>query len=446
MPQTLVEKHESIAHHRGGAKAWFFWCVASLFYVYEFFLRDAGSMIESDLQKTFDASAQEIGGVMSIYLWFYAPMQIVAGILLDKFGTRKTLPWAAILCVLGAVLFALSQNLWMLAISRAMLGLGSAFAFIGAIYLASVWFPPSRLALLAGLTIALGVVGGMIAQSPMAWLNDVVGWRSTVLITAGAGLLLSGLMLWTIPPRPQWFVELFCEEEKSITEFFKGLGQVMSNRQSLLVGIMAGMVWLPVSVFAALWGVRYLTGTLEISIAEAGIGVIIMYFGLLLGGPFWGFLSDRLHRRKLPIMVGIGLSCVVMLVIVLFNPGLTIYGVYSLLFVVGFMTSSQGVTFAMAAEIHSPKLGGIAIGVNNFLIMIIGAALMWGLGILLDYKAGPQLAEHAEKIPPQDFKFMMMAIPICLVIGFVLTFFMRDTHRLRLTDEESDSMPPVGHG
>lgn len=96
--------------HRSRLK-WFIWCLAVLFYFYEFVLRVSPGVMVPELMKAFDVTAYGVSIISAFYLYAYAPMQIPVGVLIDKLGLKKLLSSASILCGIGAILFSLSAYL-----------------------------------------------------------------------------------------------------------------------------------------------------------------------------------------------------------------------------------------------------------------------------------------------------------------------------------------------
>jgi len=91
------------------------------------------------------------------------------------------------------------------------MGIGGAFAVVGCLKLASSWFPVNRFALLVGLMVAVGMMGGVFGQAPVAKLVMAFGWRDTAIGGGLVGAILS-VILWLVvsnhPPKMQGnFVE-----------------------------------------------------------------------------------------------------------------------------------------------------------------------------------------------------------------------------------------------
>ena len=130
---------------RGKWYAWNFWGVVAIFTLYEFFIRVTPNANLDDLQKDLDATPGSIATAMSVYLWVYAPMQLLVGVLFDRYGTKYIVSTAAMICGVGCIIFSQADGLVAAGIGRGFIGVGSAFAFVGAVYVATVWFSPTVL-------------------------------------------------------------------------------------------------------------------------------------------------------------------------------------------------------------------------------------------------------------------------------------------------------------
>ena len=77
-------------------------------------------------------------------------------------------------------------------VTRFLIGVGCAFSLVGAMAVAGQWFPRERFALLAGLAMMFGMLGGVFGQAPLRMAVDASGWRMTM---ASVGIVGFGLML-----------------------------------------------------------------------------------------------------------------------------------------------------------------------------------------------------------------------------------------------------------
>ena len=285
---------------RGHWSGWIFWGFASVFFLYEFFVRVMPSVILSDLAVELDATPVALSSALAVYLWVYAPMQLLVGGLFDRFGTQFLIVGASAICGAGCLIFALGDSLTAVGISRGMAGFGSAFAFVGAVYVATVWFPPSRLALIAGITTAVGILGEVIGQTPMVDAVKDFGWRNVVLTVGWAGIAYAVVLWFVIPRRPAWFKERFTPEDETQISILRGMFRVLVSWPIWGLGLISAILYLPLSVVAAMWGNTFMEKAGGYTAEEASFATIVLALGWLLGSPIMGVLSDRWGSRRLP--------------------------------------------------------------------------------------------------------------------------------------------------
>ena len=163
---------------------------AALFFFYEFIQMNMFNAISADLMHAFSLNATGLGKLSAYY--FYANLLFlpIAGALLDRFSTRKIILSSLFLCIMGIAAFAMTSSFVWASIFRFMSGIGSAFCFLSSIRLASRWFPAKNMALVSGLIVTMAMLGGMIAQTPLTLLVELVGWRHALFFDASLGVII----------------------------------------------------------------------------------------------------------------------------------------------------------------------------------------------------------------------------------------------------------------
>ncbi len=426
-----MNQTEQTGLRRGKWYAWVFWGVVAVFTLYEFFIRVTPNAILDDLQKDLDATPGTIATAMSVYLWVYAPMQLLVGVLFDRYGTKYIVSTAAMVCGVGCIIFSQADGLVAAGIGRGFIGIGSAFAFVGAVYVATVWFSPSRLALITGITVGAGMIGDSIGQLPIAELVAVSSWQQVVLVSGVVGIGLGFVMLFVIPRRPAWFHEQFKDEQVDQPGLARSLASVLRNRQIWLIGCISAILYLPISILAALWGTSYLEKTMDIEADQASTLITALLIGFMIGCPIVGRISDTLHARKAPLIIGAVGGCITM-GLFLFAGSLNMSSMLFLMFIMGLCTSTQSITFAVAIEISPRELAGTAVGVCNFITMMVAAGLQnaigWALNTLVSDSSGPHApgsAHSYEHVTAGDFMIAMAIIPILFVASIGLCLILK---------------------
>ena len=115
------------------------------------------------LSEAFGLSALGVASIVGLFYYGYSPFSLVAGAAMDRLGPRRVLPIAAAVVGLGAFLFA-TGNREAASVGRLLQGAGGVFALVGAVYIASKNFPPSKAATLIGATQMFGMAGGSAGQ------------------------------------------------------------------------------------------------------------------------------------------------------------------------------------------------------------------------------------------------------------------------------------------
>ena len=425
-PPTASHLHEH--YPEGRARAWIAWSIPGLFFLYEFMIRVLPAVIEGPLQKQLGVSAGDIGLSMSFYYYAYGPMQIAVGVLLDKLGARGPLSIAALVCAIGALTFAAGSSLFGLGAGRFLMGFGSAFAYVGTVYVATIWFPGRRVAMISGLTVTLGMLGAITAESMLEFLLERQSWQSVVYGFAAAGVVLAILLAIMVPNRPQWFKKhMHDSAAQHVRPSARAcLKQVFCNRQTILLGLITGLVYLPVGTFAALWGFRYLNTVLHIEQAQSGLYVSIIFMGLAGGGPLLGWLSDWSGRRRLFLIAGTLLGLVSTSTLLLIPPGHDVLLMINLA-VIGLVVSILVISFPMAMEQNPCFARGTALTFVNLTQMLFAGVGQWVVGMLLDARSTTEGQATADALSPGQFKEAFLLLPICMLVAFILSLLIRET-------------------
>ena len=276
------------------------WLTGALFFFYAWVLRVAPSVMVEELMRDFAVGAAVLGHLSAAYFYGYAGMQIPVGVLLDRFGPRRLMTVAALVCAGGCVLFATGETLAAATVGRFLIGASAAFSLVGAMAIAGQWFRPDRFALLSGLAMALGMAGGVFGQAPLRLAVEATDWRTTTLLLAGAGALLAVAAWATV--RDRW------RGSGGLGNVLCGLGVVFRHRQTWLIALAGLATSAPLLGFAGLWGVPFLEAAYGLPRTSAATLTSTMFAGWGFGAPSFGWLSDRIGRRKAPLLIGLTLQ------------------------------------------------------------------------------------------------------------------------------------------
>lgn len=427
---------------------WLIVCCGMLFYCYNYFLRVSPSVMQNELTQAFHITATQFGTLAGFYYWAYTPMQIPAGMVYDKFGVRFVLCAAVLLAVAGLSVFISADNYTTAGYGRFMIGLGTAFAYIGTLKLASIWLPANRFATVAGLTTAIGMTSGALAQKYLTKVVESIGYQEALRTAVIAGIILSAIVIIFVRNRPKDANASMANEMQTpinIGQLLTALRLIFTNKQMWLIGIIGCLLYLPSSVFLDLWGIPYLKSVYQLTPEQAVQISSYTFYGWIISGPIIGMFSDKIKRRRMPLTVT-GFFAALLLCVVFYIPGLTLSGLYSIFFMIGFCCGAHPLCFALGKESNPIQISGTAVAVTNMLIMAGGAIFQPVVGKLLDLHAtSPVGANGLPVYTSSDYTFALSVIPIGVALGIFLSIFLKETYCESQASEADDRIfKPVG--
>ncbi|MCC5013540.1 MULTISPECIES: MFS transporter [unclassified Legionella] len=409
---------------RGDLMAWMVCLSAGLFFFYEFFQLNIFDVINQPLRDDFHLNAAQLSWMSSTYLWADILFLLPAGIILDRFSTRQVILSAMFICVIGTLGFALTHSFALACFFHFLSGIGNAFCFLSCVVLVSNWFPPRRQALVIGSLVTMAFLGGMMAHTPFAHLNEYYGWRNSLLIDGAVGVFL---LLWIykiVEDKPYIVSRRPTSGQAAI---LPGFLQALANRQNWLAGFYTSFLNLPIMVLCALWGASYLQVVHHLSEMAASNVVSLIFMGSILGCPLVGWLSDSQGRRK-PLMI-MGAIATLLAVLPLFmDLALSQFQLSILFFMLGLFTSTQVISYPLIAESNSTKNTGTATGIASVLIMGGGGVGQVIFGVLIQHHA----IASAQQYTVADFQYAMWIFPLTAVAALLAVLMTRETYCKRL--------------
>src|SRR6185436_8785235 len=289
------------------------WLITAVYYFYQYTLRSAPAVMMPELSDAFGLTAAGVATMAGLFYYGYSPFSLVAGAAMDRIGPPRVVPIGAATVGVGALLFA-TGNAELASVGRFLQGAGGVFALVGAAFIATTNFPASRAATLIGATQMFGMAGvsaGQFLVGPL--IAAGIAW-STFWIGMGIAGLAMSLLLFVLLPE--------AKPVQRDADRLKGAGQslllVFRNPQSILCGMIAGLLFIPTTIFDMIWGVRYLQEARGLDYASAVMRSAAVPFGWIIGCPLLGLLSDRIGRRK-PVIASGGIVLLLCLIWVLYG-------------------------------------------------------------------------------------------------------------------------------
>jgi len=375
--------------------AWIAFGIAATFFLFEFVTRVEPSLAANSIADFYGLTNRDFGTLASLFFWVYAPMQIVVGLLLDRYGAKRLILLGNFTCAAGVLIFAATDSVLVGGLGRALTGFGASFAFVAALWLANHWFPPGRFALLSGAINAIGMLGTAVGAVALSHFIARTGWHAAFVATGVVGFatFLASVLFLHEPAS-----HIATATIGAVEHFRQSLAEVAGHGRTWTLGIIGMLYYMPVDVYAGLWGTTELMKDHHLSPVEAQTAVSMIYWGTAVGSIAGGWLSDTLGHRKYLMFLGAALTGLAYAG-VLYLPG-TMVTVSALLFAAGFFGGLQMLAFAMAKEGLPNRLVGTVVAFVN-MIGIAGALVFQPLvGYLADIGGG-------------DFHGALVSMPIC---------------------------------
>jgi MFS family permease len=391
------------------------WTIAALYFFYQYVLRSAPSVMMPQLSDAFGMSTLSVASIVGLFYYGYAPFSLIAGAGMDWLGPRRVMPISAAVVGLGVILFA-TGNSELASVGRFLQGAGGAFAPVGAIYIASKKFPPSQVATLIGATQMFGMAGGAAGQFAVGPLmSSGVSWDRFWFALGISGLFM-GALLFVLLPREETTKTI----DAPLRITVRACLTVFKNPQSILCGLIAGLLFIPTTIFDMVWGVRYLQEAHGLDYGSAVMRSATVPLGWIIGSPLLGFISDRLGRRK-PVIIGGGILLLLCLSWALFG-GAGVFPPYVIGLVAGLSSGAAMIPNVVIKEANPAELGGTAIGVLNFLNFtfsaILGPVFAWLLQLVSEGNAQMELQHYQIAFAP-----MLLGV----MVAIILTLWLKET-------------------
>ncbi|HKM75141.1 MAG TPA: MFS transporter [Candidatus Bathyarchaeia archaeon] len=307
---------------------------------------------------------QNISGLGLVTGSFYLGLgifQIPGGVLAAKIGPKKTAVYGTVIASLAAFLCAFSTEFSQIILLRFLVGLGMALFFSPGVTLIAKYFRRESEGLSVGWFNAVFYLGGAVGFFVWSVLAEIVGWRLSVVISGGLGLLTALSLVFFVP-------------KDSVSEHFtirvSDLRRILLDRWLLLLnlelfGVISG------SSLVTTFMVYYLADALKVGTALAAFIGSLAPLSAILASPIFGLLHDKTRNaRKLLFISGATLA----LGLSLASLG-TIYFAAISSIMVGFcLAASLTIGFAAAREVRpaGPEYETLAVSWVNNIQMFAG--------------------------------------------------------------------------
>ena len=403
-------------------RAWLIFMLCSLHLFISQLYRTTNAVLAPWLVKDLYLDTEGLGLLSAGFFYAFALTQIPISLFLDKVGAKRLMIALSFVGMAGAIMFSLAQGLGMGLAGRLLLGVGMACNLMGPLKLLMEWFPPRTFATLSGLLYAIGTLGNIVAATPLVLLVEQFGWRLSFQAIIAVHLLLTLALFWVVQDRPA---------EKALNpppsagglrpaSLFGNLGILMRSKDYWIISAGTFVRYGTHAALQTLWAGPLLMEVLRFSPLQAGNILLMMNIGLILGGPLWGAVSDRIFETPKWVIAG-GLLMLALITSILraLPPGTSTFVAGATFLAFGIASASGMHVYAHIKALVPKDMAGAAMSGTNFFTMMGPAVFLQGLGIAMQ-----GLYPEASR-GPAAFSTALLICVVCQAAIGVLYLFTR---------------------
>ncbi|MGM7684865.1 MFS transporter [Cytobacillus sp. Hm23] len=369
----------------------------------------------------YNVSSLSIAFLSICFMGVYIIMTLPASWLVDTYGFRIAVAVGAIItAVFGLSRGFMSSSFTIVVISQIGVAIGQPFLTNSITKAAARWFPVDERATATGIASMATYIGMIIALVLTPILTDQYGLESMLSIYGIVALISACIFLILSKEHPPTSPSIYKETEQTFS--FKGLQQMLHKRDFI---VLMACVFIVMGVFnAVMTWIENILSPRGITPSQAGIaGGVLVILGLV-GAVILPIISDRLHQRRLLLIIPLIASIPGFI-------GLTFFHQYSLILLscafLGFFMMGVGpIAFQYGAEIANPIPEGTSYG----MLMLMGQIS----GVIFTYSMDAFRVSSTGSLTPA-----MIILISLMLIGLFLTSKLNESTMI-LSSEHKEEM------
>ena len=382
------------------------------------FFRVSNAVIAPELMRTLSISSEAMGAITGAYFLAFGIMQIPTGMLLDRFGPRRTMSGLFVIAACGSAVFATAEGAFGLAVARALIGVGCAAGLMGILVTIARWYPPERFARLSSTVYVVGGAGVLFATTPLAAAADTIGWRGAfwamALITLGLAVMLFA-MVRDAPPG-----KVIDGANETFREMLAGVRAAGANRQLLHVCAIQFVNYGTILAIVGLWAGPYLNDIHGMQGVLRGNVLFVINLAMLAGVLGYGALERRLRSRKRAIAGGSVASAAILVVLAVW-PDIGPWPAVGLLVAFTLTSAHIMLNHAHARAVLPDHLVGRGLTLQNVAVFFGVTAMQSATGFIVG-----AFAEAGEAAPDIAYRSVFGFLALMIVVSLLLYLPVRD--------------------
>jgi len=379
-----------------------------------YYVYDSVGPLADNLQRLLGFTDTQIGTLNAIYSFPNVVMVLVGGIIVDRVGTRLATLGFSVLCLVGALVTALSPWFPVMAAGRLLFGLGAESMIVAVTVAIGQWFFGRALGFAFGVNLSIARAGSYAADMSTTWAKPFydAGWQQPLwLATALMGVGVAGAALYfglersaarrfdlNQPPPPDRIVWA------DLWRFDRSYWYI--------VGLCVTF-YSVIFPFRSTFAIKYFQHAHGLSLQDAGAMNGHVFLAAIFATPAFGLMVDRLGRRAWFMAVGTLLLFAVFPLLAYTQASLWVSTV-----LVGIAFSLvPAVIWPAVPYLVSPNRLGTAYGLMTMVQAIGLTVFNLVVGALND-------ANGASAANPQGYVPMLWTFALLSLMGFVFAWLL----------------------
>ena len=377
------------------------------------FLRTSLGVLSPNLMHDFNINPNNMGLLGGVFFLSFAIFQIPAGILIDKYGPRKVMSSVIIFAVLGSIIFALSNSFYILLIGRVLMGLGCSICLMGSLVLITRWTDSDQFSKLAGIILAVGGIGGLLATTPLSYFSELFGWRLSFWLAAAVTFCVMVLYYFILEDRKNDLILNRSNETISL----KNLLFILKERNFKFMIPMSLMSYSSLVVILGLWGAPYLKDIHGLDSVERGKILMLMAISWNIGSFVFGRLRSIFGNYKNVVIFGATGVIILLFILSIITEINSIY-LHILFCILGFFGAFSVALISHYQVLFDKEYMGRALSTANFFNFGGVFFVQWLTGKIIYLMGGDSTGA-----PIEAYRLAFLFVAILLLISLCIYFF-----------------------
>jgi MFS family permease len=391
-----------------------------------YYVYDSIAPLADTLRTDLGFTSTQVGMLNAIYSAPNIVMVLIGGMLVDRFGTRRATLAFTVVCLIGALLPALSGTFPVMAGGRLVFGLGAESMIVAITAALGHWFRGRQLGFALGINLSIARAGSYAADLSPSWASGAYasGWRAPLLIALGFAVIsfVSAAVYWAVERAATRRVVLNQSEGGTDRVIWSDLWRF--DRSFWYIVGLCVTFYSVIFPFRSTFAIEYFQNAHGLSLERAGQMNGYVFLAAIVATPMFGLLVDRIGRRSIAMFLGSLLLLAVFPTLLYTNADLWVSTV-----MIGIAFSLvPAVLWASVPYLVDAKRLGTALGLMTMIQNVGLTVVNLAAGALNDWA-------HAGAGNPDGYRPMLLMFTALSVAGLIFSALLRQRE-----------VGPRGHG